>query len=472
MPRAGVVQSRGAAPGPASTLAPCRCIPALLLLAGCGSRTAIDPLPASIVAGSDSGRAGHVDAATREVDATVRTPDAARPRDSGTDTPPDAGGVLDHCPSLVLAGSPFPMLGNCSTRDGRSQGVAPTSPHITWTASLPPGLMNAQIAAADTSGGFYIAGGMAITSVLRIDAATGTVDWSTTLPASVVASLSPFLDPGGTLVDLAIGSAGPLLDAFSPATGAVTSTPLSPSTGVSIPAIGADGSLYVQYVPVTGPLSKVAVISRILPDGTVKWTTSDLSHGSATFAGFLTLALGAGDTVYAVTSDTVSAVFALDPADGTVMWSVPLPGMAVGGPAVGPDGSIAVTVPDLFVVDPAGAIRFSAPIPGGNDVYAIGRDGTVFAGDSSSLSAVSREGTVLWTFINEDAGASSLAAVTLDANGTVIVLDGDLLALDPVTGRRLWSLPVGAESVSGSLALTSNGGIVVVGVEHMVGASD
>jgi outer membrane protein assembly factor BamB len=457
-------------------------------VADCGSRTGVGLDEATPVTVLDASAGGHpADATTRVADARSSRPPDAAARDVEAGTPPstDAGRFFT-CPSEIPAGAPFAMLGNCSTRDGRARVAGPTSPHVTWTASAPSALSNGGFVAADSSGGVYIAdtilmGNALVPTFGRIDGTSGALDWSTSLPSSTVASLSPFLNPMDTLVDFANDATGPILEVFSPSTGATVPTTLPSSlSGIGIPAVGADGSLYVEYVPVTGPQTKKGLVSRVLPDHTIAWTSEDLSVGPATFGGFLTLALGEHDEVIVVTTDTsgvLSRVYELSPMTGATLWSTDIPAQLMGGAAVGPDGSVAVIASEngsdyslLYILEPTGAIRATASV-GGQTIVAIGADGTILV---DGLTAVSSAGATLWI---KNAGG---LGVQIDSDGTIIATStGEIVGLDSATGEKRWSLD--ASDVPGfgrhcasiqSATLTSNGGLVGIGCNILFGASD
>ena len=464
-------------------------VAALLAVTACGSRTGLDLVEisspsrdASLPRVIDSG----VDARPHKVDAALH--------DTGTTVDAEAGadaGRFVICPSAILAGSPLPMLGNCSTRDGRARVLGPTSPHLTWTTPAPAALAIGGFVAADATGGVYLAaapieGTAPIPTFGRVDGTTGNVDWSVALPASTVASLSPFLDPSGTILDVANTATGPVIEAFDPATGAVMGTPLAASLAdIGIPAVGSEGSLYVQYVTEVGMSSQQGIVSRLLPDRTVAWTTKNLSVGPTAFGGFLTLALGHRDVVVAVTTDTtgsLSIVYALSSETGATIWSTDIHAQAVNGPVIGPDGSIAVVALDavdpssglLYILEPTGSVRATTTVPGQN-VFAIGVDGTIIIG-GEGMTAVSATGTILWTNT-----VGLVLGATIDAAGTVVAtFEGSVFGFDLSTGATLWSLqPPAVPSDSGppcrgiqSTTLTSSAGLVGIGCGVLFGASD
>lgn len=407
----------------------------------CGSRTGIEGYTTVIPPRADA-TAGGRDAAphdaSRDARDATQTVEASASHDAGFD-----GG----CPAAVLAGSPLPMLGSCSTRDGRARVAGPLHPHITWTSPDPAaGLVLNQLSfvAADAKGGAYLAGNVLVgettTQVFaRVDGASGHVDWATTIPLLDIASFSPFLRKGGDLEDFAYGDAGSSIEAFDPGTGTLSATPLPPAlSGAGIPAIGTDGSLYVPNVSAV-VIEKEGVISRLLPDGTLAWTSENLAQYTASFGGFYTLALAPGDVSIVAENDTTGAasvIIALEPANGTILWKTSVSGQLAGGPAVAPDGSIAVITANeeqefsLSILEQTGTLRSTHPVLG-QTLQAIGLNGDVII----SGSVIDGTGATTW---GTDGG---LLTTTLDANGTVFELSGGAVAgLDFKTGATLWSL--------------------------------
>ena len=405
----------------------------MLLLAGsgCGSRTGVDSLRAPIEPRADA----TADAGSRG--------DGGAPHDAGHDVkdapteveassrPPHDAGIDGACPSAVLLHSPLPMLGACSTRDGRARVAGPLHPHITWTNPDPGDanqLLNASFVAADNTGGAYLAGNTEVDETLtavfaRVDGTTGQVGWVTSMPPSVVASISPFLLDGGVLQDLAYAMTGSSVESFDPATGTLTSTPL-PATlsGAGIPAIGSDGSLYVPNVSSAEVVMKSGSISRVLPDGTVAWTSQNLANFTASFGGFFTLALAPGDVSIVAEADTsgvASFVVALSAESGAILWNTSIAGQIVGGVAVAPDGSSAVIASNgqqsyLSILETTGAIRATFPVDA-DGIQAIGLNGDFLIGGS----VIDSTGVTKWTAAD---GVGELLTPTIDANGTVYVL--------------------------------------------------
>jgi outer membrane protein assembly factor BamB len=468
-------------------------------LAACGSRTTLGELP---LASHDSGA---------PLDATEgRDADAEGESPSDATSPPDAN-VSVACPSALLEGAPRPMLANCSTRDGRSRVVGPTSPHVTWSAHViqdPSGQSSFFGLAADASGGAYLVvgdGDSNFGSFVRVDGASGHVDWRTPFTPMPPDYGAPLLLATGLVELFASNDArtGAAIDSFDIDSGVSTSTSLLPALAFvsGDPAVGTDGSLYAVHKTSAG--SSDSVISRISASGSPVWTSSPLASllppsvvGSADVIGS-TLALGSGDLVLmplqivAMNQPARSFLLALDPTTGAARWAEPLQGPIIGGPAVAPSGSIVVLLgPPVFsttgpaptslvVFDPAGTRKLDVAM--GRTVtaglLAVATDGSALIGTQSSPSAIGYEALVAidgggkprWSI-----ATNGLLSVTIDVAGTVVAISSDAVqGLDPSDGHLLWAIaPLGGASFLDA-TLTSFGGIVAEQSDGVVlGASD
>jgi outer membrane protein assembly factor BamB len=435
----------------------------------CGSRTGLD-----VGVGLDGGESTDV---TRSVDALADTGlDTTHHADS---TPPDGPGIARDggnepfdCPFAVLAGSPQPMFANCSTRDGRSRVVGPKSPQVTWTTMLPG---NAAVAAgvslvADASNNVYATSSLASMAwMAKVEGASGMVDWST--PFASVAAGAPLLVASGKLLDYATtpsfvaGTFDLLVESFAPAFGAFTTKSIGPlANGIGLPAVGADGSLYVGYGEPQAQMF-FGVIARILPDGQVGWTSPNLTSPMAPdSSGISAVALGAfGLVVVGVEpSSGMGSVVALDAGQGAVTWTMMLDSSPSGSPAVAPDGSIAIVskLGTLYVLDPSeGQIRVTKSIGMGEFINAIALDGTLIVGGTTFL-AIGPAGEALWS-----SSTPHFVSATIDAAGTVVATFGDHIeGLDLATGATRWSVAApDAVPCIGGATLTSAGGIVAIG---------
>ncbi len=492
----------------------------LLALAACGARTGIDdgayvPEPTALTPR---------DAGTHDADATVSR-DAMPPRvDSGLDA-----AIVDPCPAAVLARSPLPMLGNCSTRDGRSRVAGPKAPHVTWVTSLPSTLDNGsgpdlpELVAADGAGLVYFVSSTG--TFTRLDGTTGALGWAGSFPGTPD---NVFVLASGGVVALGIPSAPQeiVLGELEPATGQFTSRsfvspPVEAGVGMpgtfndlgTAPAIGADGSFYVAYSKNNGPQYFYPAVSRIRPDGSFVWSSTTVypSGVNAPLPTVAPIAIGRDGVVLVAAGlgdeqqPTTSTVTGLDSETGAIVWNTPVDGWLVGGPAVAPDGTIAVvasvedadlyvTIPVLYLLDGTGSVVHTVFLdsvpepPTSTALYGIGLDGTILVG-SDRLAAVSSAGDRLWTLPTPGPPDADfdicvpdcvLTGAFIDANDTVIVtyasgsasagVASTLVGLDLATGATKWTLepptpPSGTGITSlgiGTTVLTSAGGLVSV----------
>ncbi|WP_178989549.1 outer membrane protein assembly factor BamB family protein [Winogradskyella schleiferi] len=176
------------------------------------------------------------------------------------------------------------------------------------------------------------------------------------------------------------------------------------------PAIADDGTIYIGSEDNTN-------FHAINPDGTLKWTYSQL-----------------GDNVYSSAS-------------------------------IGSDGTIYVGSKDdnLHAINPDGSQKWIAPV-GSNVIYStpsIASDGTVYIGsDDDNLYAINPDGSLKWTFNTTGFNIRSTAAIADDGTVYITSDDDNLYALNPSNGSVVWSLPLGGNAQSG-IAIDSDGTIIV-----------
>jgi outer membrane protein assembly factor BamB len=399
----------------------------------------------------------------------------------------------DACPSAVAG--PAPMFRACSTRDGRARVDAPRAPHVTWT--LPPPASTAGYTwwnslATDDRGNAYVLGGEDAPyggALRKVRADGGTLLWSAPLVPSDLGS-TPVVHAGGPVEVFAYDAAQQRsVFQLDPATGAAQATTfgLDLYNGASDPAVGADGSLYLVHSADVGTADTRTFVSRVRPDGTVAWTSVDLTTLLAlppetTFAP-QPLALGPGDLVLlalwlAVVPGEQTAVLALDAASGALRWSVPIADQILGGPTVRADGSIAILAgpldaSSLHVLDPAsGADTVHALSAAVIDILAVTRSGGLITGTDvgdgvTGITALDADGAVLWAH-------DGPSRATLAADGRVVAFGAGIEALDPDTGVAGFTLaPPVPSSCLVDVALTSDGQLVGLHCDGtLFGASD
>lgn len=392
------------------------------------------------------------------------------------------------------------MFANCSTRDGRSRVRAPSAPHLTWVAhpvTFSSGVLGGSAVATDNSGNAYVviagANDATVASVERTRVDDGSVAWTSPI-APDMSTTMPVVLPSGRVDLLALtANRQDALFTFDTKSGAATTATFGfdLNGAQAALAVGVDGSLFFAHSDGAGTYSPTHVISRVAVDGSVSWTSVDLStlgpppvdrvdvHPS-------TLALAKDDLVIVVISTVTSSgpgavASAFDGATGALRWFTPLQGQPVGGPALRSDGSIVTLledggVSDLVDFDPANGAAAIHPlaIPVIN-LQAITEDGVVIAGADApgagfELVALARDGTVLWTY----ASAASSFGATIAEDGTIVTFGKHLAALDPGTGTPRWELAgPPPDPCIFDMALTSMGGIVALGCYGtLFGASD
>lgn len=397
------------------------------------------------------------------------------------------------------------MLGNCSTRDGRSRVRAPAAPHVTWTTKLPTdssGQLGWSSIATDAAGNAYVAANGQVSgsngSLLRVSGADGTVAWMVPIQPDGETTTPIVLSSGG--IDLCAYTPGDAqnvnaLFTFDPATGSATSTNFgfdldsaSPPETADI-AVGSDGSLYVTHQ--VGVIDTKTYISRIGPDGSVRWTTPDLS----TFGPPLTYLSGVltfFPSTVALAKDDMVVVFwnltpegggqnyqtialAFDAATGKSKWVTPLQGETEGGPVVRSDGSIVALVQgqgpvNLVVLDAAtGSSRESPVYPQPWWIYGVTQSGVVLteADQGYGTYAIADDGSFLWTH-------TGATVRTIASDGTIIASGDTIEGLDETTGTTKWELaPPSPAGCVAFVALTSDGKLVALQCDGtLFGASD
>ena len=396
------------------------------------------------------------------------------------------------------------MSGNCSTRDGRSRVRAPTAPHVTWTTKLPTdssGQLGPSAIATDAAGNAYVASTAAL---WRVSGADGSVAWTIPIQPDEETTTPIVLSSGG--VDLCAYTPGDAenvnaLFTFDPATGSATSTNFGLDLDTTVPpdtadiAVGSDGSLYVTHQDNVGLDDTKTYVSRVGPDGSVRWTTPDLS----TFGPPLTYPLGGvvsffPSTVALAKDDLVVVIWnvetdpassnswqtvalAFDASTGKLKWSTPIQGQTWGGPAVRPDGSIVALVwndgpVNLVILDAATGSSRESQLPEEVwGIYAVTQSGVVLAEANMGYGtyAIADDGSFLWTH-------TGATVRTIASDGTIVASGSTIVGLDESTGATKWELAPPSPSASieyQSVALTSDGRLVALqGDGTLFGASD
>lgn len=165
----------------------------------------------------------------------------------------------------------------------------------------------------------------------------------------------------------------------------------------------------------------------------------------------------------AVTTTWEGAAVAVDVADGTVAWTVALPGPALGPPAT--DGTTVFATWDRADRRSGGAValdagtgrqRWSVPLPGsGVSAPAVAGGGVVVAvaGDLAAHGLALATGEARWRTALEGAGSPEVPPLAV-GTGSVLVAHrlGGLDLLDAGTGRRRWQVASDGAAVRGGPA--------------------
>jgi len=453
--------------------------------AACGSRTGLE-LPSGAAGTSSSSSGGGSGGSSGGGSGSSGS-------SSGGMGPPQ-----DRCPSAVSG--PKPMFGNCSTRDGRSRVPAPTSPHVTWTAKLPTdstGQVGLSAVSTDSSGNAYVVTTGEVdestAALRRVNGASGAIAWTTPIMPDEETSTPIVLASGGVDMFAYGKSYSDSVFTFDPATGSSTSTTFGFSLyyAPSDLAVGSDGSLYVTHQDGVGSAKTTTYVSRVGPDGAVRWSTVDLAtlgptpeYNDGDISPY-PIALGKDDLVVMFDgvlekSSEVTVAHAFDPTTGAVLWSQTVDGELVGGPVVRSDGTIVAVIDspvtgtsNLDVFQPStGAVAVHPLSIGAFEILAVTTDGVVIAGADagkgiSGLVALAGDGSVLWT-------SQAASRATIASDGTVVVFGQTIQGLDGSTGSMKWELapPVPPPCIMDA-ALTSAGGIVALQCDGtLFGASD
>jgi outer membrane protein assembly factor BamB len=162
-------------------------------------------------------------------------------------------------------------------------------------------------------------------------------------------------------------------------------------------------------------------------------------------------AIGTNGYVYVTTEGfgvRPSVIQALDSASGELRWETNLTGgFYLNHPVIGPDGTVYVgELNGVLALDGnTGAQKWRAEIQLYYPSIVVGWNGVVFSEGGSVYALDPLNGAQKWRFYREGVRGP----VTLAANDVLYLgtYDGKLLAVDAVTGRKIWEF-LGSESMS------------------------
>lgn len=241
------------------------------------------------------------------------------------------------------------------------------------------------------------------------------------------------------------------------------------------PVIGNDGTTYLAvFGNQDGSVGRLYALNL---DGTIKWQILNL-EGSPT-----TPAIGLDGTIYVQT--VYGVVYAINP-DGTIKWEFRCESGSSSGVTIGLDGTIYVPAyPGLYALNPDGSQKwlyqrnyllwFGTHWMRFREV-AIGLDGTIYAvfpGVSNmldcvkgSMHALNPDGTLKWEV---SLSGYNMSAPSVGVNGNIYASGTYLYAYNPNNGEMLWKKPICDVNeddyyccISPTPVITSNG-IVIAG---------
>lgn len=392
----------------------------------------------------------------------------------------------DPCGAALLPGAAAPILGYCPSRANRSRSRAPAAaPSLRFSVAIGEGYPSQ--AAVDNEGRVY----MTLDEDTKDDVSApqtfigllpdGAESFRYEVEGNAWLGGVPVLTKDGGVRVMEATWGGEAYDkallSFT-SKGTIQDEIRLPEDVSPNPAVDSEGALYfATYKPETP--ARVVALSK---EGDMLWSAEGLGDGDA--AGSMSPpALGSGRQIIVGTGTgaSTSAVIALSPDRGEILWQRPFDGYLVGGPAVGADGRVYVslgikdlTEQELWILSPEGQplhrVNLGGQATPSPAPLAVAADGTAFVRLWEEVVAVDRTGKERfrrWAHPNLIYGA------TIDEAGMLLLTSGSLTLLNPMTGEVVWELaPPNALSCLGPA--TSAGPALLLfgqcdGTFHMVG---
>jgi len=310
-----------------------------------------------------------------------------------------------------------------------------------------------------------------------IDTVNGSLKWRSDTGGKVRSS--PVVGPGG---EVYVGSYGPDGDggegsvyAFNPADrlnqpDGSTLNPLNewvfytPNDIDSSPAIDADGKIYIGdnqgHFYALYPASRLAHPggdkTSLNPDNPAnEWEFTDDGF-KATSKGRPAIGpdpTGTLQRIYITGSGPADlTLYALDPADGSIKWSVDTQDVNYFMPAADPDTGVIYTEQDnkIWALLPAGTEKWVSPIGINRFTPVVGNDNIIYAGglvinSTGKLTKLDAEtGAEIWNFTDSPLSLADIRTTpAIASDGTIYFGAGDSLlhALNP-DGTKKWMFPI------------------------------
>jgi len=351
----------------------------------------------------------------------------------------------------LQSGSPWPKLQGNIANSGQGTGAG-SNGLLKWTI---PGIVSywsAPAVAADGTVYVSVTSDRKTSSLLALNPVDGSQEWSFPTGATNAIQATPAIGADGTIYAPGFGS------------GALNSDPvhllfaLKPDGTQKwvfggfgdggyylvegAPTIAKDGTIYFsaqEFVNNLGFGVNQNYLFALNPDGSMKW---DFQAGQD-FVIQSTPAIGSDGTIYFGTWDGIDnamtgKIFAVNPKDGSLKWSLPTLGQIVSSPAIGPDGTI-------YIGEQAGSNKFHALNPDGTEKWtfspggsftlspAVDSSGTVYVTVDSVLYSLAPDGTQNWSKI----GFNCSPAIGADNTLYVGSENYRLYALNP-NGTEVW----------------------------------
>lgn len=397
---------------------------------------------------------------------------------------------MNFLPRLFLLAGTLVATGCVSDR---SNPIVPQlDPRITWVREIGTPMFYGSPALSADGGTAYVGTSSSVATfvprqhfLVALNVATGAELWRYALGLAEVRS-TPAVAPDGSITVLAEeqSATGGFISAavirVSPSGTLVwrreLGVPANPvDIGLSAPAIGSDGSVYVASDS----------LYALNPNGTIRWSrffTGEALRASAS--------IGSDGTIYFAARNI--PLTAMHPDSGRVLWERPLGAQdhVFASPAIGSDGTVYVATNDcrLHAVSAAGTEQwtFNAATSGSvcamRSSPAIGSDGTIYLGTVDRtprpvLFAVRPTGTLRWTYTPSgmpiDVAVSEFdiySSPVIGNDGTVYFGQefGRVYAVDGLAGSERWVVKTLAGIAWSSPVLTLGGKLLINDVQGRV----